>query len=148
MNTTLKRDHDITGLFKSAKDWEARYRIIIKEGRNLPILETEKKQDRFLVKGCQSRVWLYPEFKDGLVFFEGDSDALITKGLLALVLRYYSQLSPEEILKNPPQFIEKLNLTHHLTPSRSNGLMSLIKQVKLYAKAYELTKSNSEEQES
>ena len=113
-------------------------------GGHLEPLKHSQQKDRFLVRGCQSKVWLLAEFNDPLIIFKGSSSALITKGLLALMLYFYSKSRPQDVLKASPIFIEKLDLMNHLTPSRSNGLKALTVQIQNYAKAfYMLEKSSS-----
>lgn len=125
--------------FAQLKDWEARYGRLIELGRAMVRLSESEKSDDLLVKGCQARVWLKASrLPDGRIEFLADSDALITKGLVALLLQFYSHLMPSEILKAQPEFIEEIGLRGHLSPSRANGLNSMIKQIKYYAMAFEL----------
>lgn len=122
--------------FQSFSDWTERYKHIIKQGKNLEPLDDEYKVEENLVRGCQSQVWLHTEFHDGKVFFQADSDAAITKGLVALVVRLYSGQHPDTIISTPPEFIKKIGMEQHLSPTRSNGLASMVKQMKIYAMAY------------
>ncbi|HEY6161794.1 MAG TPA: SufE family protein [Bacteroidia bacterium] len=122
------------------EDWEGKYEHLIELGRSLPLIEFKFKTDERLIKGCQSKVWLHSEFKDGNVIFTADSDAIITKGLVALVIRVLSGHSPEEIVKAPMEFIERIGLKEHLSPTRANGLVNMIKQMKLDALAYKSKK--------
>ena len=123
--------------FSGLTSWEERYKKIIQLGKDCPPLDKKYKTKEWIVKGCQSQVWLYVYQKNGHVIFEADSDALITKGLLALLLKYYSDLSPEEIRSTPvPSFLEKLDLKNHLTPTRVGGLFSMLKQIQYYAQAF------------
>ncbi len=122
--------------FSSLSDWTERYKHIIAMGRDLKPLHEEYKVEENLVRGCQSQVWLHTAMKNGNVEFEADSDAAITKGLVALMVRFYSGRSPETIMKNDPLFIKKIGMQDHLSPTRSNGLASMIKQMKIYAMAY------------
>ncbi|HLR26680.1 MAG TPA: SufE family protein [Fodinibius sp.] len=122
--------------FKALSDWTERYKHIIKQGRELNPLDEEYKIEENLVRGCQSQVWLHTQVEDGKVIFEADSDAAITKGLVALMVRFYSGQSPEAIIKTDPNFIKKIGMQEHLSPTRSNGLASMIKQMKIYAMAY------------
>lgn len=138
MNRLKERELQILGIFKDAAGWEDRYRQIISKGQKLQGLKEELKTDDLLVKGCQSRVWIHAHMQDGMIIFQGESEALITRGLLALLLEYYSGLTPKEVLGQPPTFIEKLDLIKHLTPSRGNGLISLLKQIQSYAQAFSL----------
>lgn len=122
--------------FELLGDWQERYKYIIKLGDKLdPISESERVDDN-LVKGCQSQVWLVADMKDGKVIFKADSDAAITKGLVSLMVRFYSGREPDVILNTPPSFIDKIGMAKHLSPTRSNGLASMVKQMKIYAMAF------------
>lgn len=118
-------------------DWTQRYEHMIALGKSLPLIDEANKKDDYLIKGCQSKVWVFPEFKDGKVVFTADSDAIITKGIVALLLRVFSNQTPEEILKAETNFIDEIGLKEHLSPTRANGLVSMIKQLKMYALAYQ-----------
>jgi len=122
--------------FKALGDWPERYKYIIKLGQKLDSLDDEYKTDENLVRGCQSQVWLHTDLEDDKVIFKADSDAAITKGLVALMVRFYSEETPEDILSHSPDFIKKIGMQEHLSPTRSNGLASMIKQMKIYAMAY------------
>lgn len=122
--------------FKALSDWTDRYKHIIEQGRNLDPLKEEHKKEENLVRGCQSQVWLHTYLDDGKVIFEADSDAAITKGLVALMVRFYSGQDPETIISTSPDFIKKIGMEQHLSPTRSNGLASMVKQMKIYAMAY------------
>lgn len=122
--------------FKVLGDWQERYKHIIKLGQKLAPLEEEHKKDENLVRGCQSQVWLIAELQDGKVIFKADSDAAITKGLVALMVRFYSGEDPDTIMTTKPEFIEKIGMQEHLSPTRSNGLVSMVKQMKIYAMAF------------
>ena len=145
MDEMRKRSEEIVRDFSALSSWEGRYKKIIQMGKSTPSLDEKYKSEKWLVKGCQSQVWLYPsQDKDGRVVFQADSDALITKGLVALLIKYYSHLFPKEILSHPlPDFFEKLNLKNHLTPTRVGGLFSMIKQIQYYAKAFSLLPQNN-----
>ena len=119
--------------FELFEDWMEKYNYLIELGKALPIMDSALKTEHNLVSGCQSRVWLNAEFKEGIVNFEADSDAFITKGIVALLVRVLDGLSPEEILNTDLNFIDKIGLKDHLSPTRANGLVSMIKQMKLYA---------------
>ena len=119
--------------FQFLDDWMDRYRYIIDLGRQLPEFPEEWMTEEFKVRGCQSQVWLVPEHKDGRLIFHAVSDAAIVSGLIAILLRLYSDRSPQEILETPPTFIEGIGLDEHLSPSRSNGLHSMIKTMFSYA---------------
>jgi cysteine desulfuration protein SufE len=119
--------------FELFDDWEQKYEYIIDLGKKLPTLpESEKTEDR-IIKGCQSRVWLKSELKDGKIHYSADSDAIIVKGLVSLLLRVYNQQVPQEIVAAEPEFIDKIGLSQHLAQTRSNGLRSMVKQMKLDA---------------
>lgn len=122
--------------FSLFDDWMDKYDHLIEEGKDLQLLdENEKKQD-FLIDGCQSRVWLKPDFDGEKIYFKADSDAIITKGIVALLIKVLSGRTPSEILETDLYFIEKVGLSQNLSPTRSNGLLAMVKQMKLYAMAY------------
>jgi len=122
--------------FSVYEDWMDKYGYLIELGNELKDIDPKDKTDEFLIKGCQSRVWLVSDFIDGKIVFRGESDAVIVKGLVALLLRVVSNRTPEEILNNELFFIDDIGLKQHLSPTRSNGLLSMVKQIKLYAVAY------------
>ncbi len=122
--------------FSIYEDWMDKYSYLIELGNDLQDLKPSQKNDQHLIKGCQSRVWLVPDFKDGKIYFEGESDAVIVKGLVALLLRVVSGRTPEEIMESDLHFVDDIGLKQHLSPTRSNGLVAMIKQIKLYAVAY------------
>jgi len=122
--------------FGSIDSWEDKYKFIIQKGKELEGLNDSYKEDKFLVKGCQSKVWFHAEMKDGIVYFQGDSDAAIVRGIVALLLYVYSGSSPDEILTTKPTFLEDIGLREHLSMSRSNGLSAMLKQISLYAIAF------------
>lgn len=134
--TIAEKQERIIREFELLGDWPERYKYIIKLGQKLPPLDDKYKVEENLVRGCQSQVWLTTDFEDGKVIFNADSDAAITKGLVALMVRFYSGESPETILMTDPQFIKKIGMQEHLSPTRSNGLASMVKQMKIYAMAY------------
>lgn len=123
--------------FSQFDDWLDKYNYLIELGKELPLIETKNKTEDYLIKGCQSRVWLYPELKEGKLYFTADSDAVITKGLAALVISVFSGNPPAEIFNAPTDFINEIGLTEHLSPTRSNGLVSMLKQIKMYAFAFQ-----------
>lgn len=127
---------NIINEFSALADWTERYKYIIKLGRELEPLDDQYKIEDNLVRGCQSQVWLHTRLEDGNVIFEADSDAAITKGLVALMVRFYSKQSPDTIISTTPDFIKKIGMEEHLSPTRSNGLSSMVKQMKIYAMAY------------
>jgi cysteine desulfuration protein SufE len=116
-------------------DWEQKYEHLIDLGRSLPLIDAQYKTDDRLIKGCQSRVWMHSELKDGKVIFTADSDAIITKGMVALMVRVLSGQKPKDIVEAKLDFIDKIGLKEHLSPTRANGLVSMIKQMKLDALA-------------
>jgi cysteine desulfuration protein SufE len=124
-------------------DWEDRYGHIIAMGKKLVAYPEEQRNETFLVKGCQSRVWLYPTFDNGVVHFEADSDAVIVKGLVALVLSVYNDRMPQEIVASSDDLRTELGLDQHLSQNRSNGLASMVKQLRLYALAYSMRKTTT-----
>jgi cysteine desulfuration protein SufE len=146
MSDIQEKQLQIINEFKALSDWTERYKHIIKQGRNLDPLDDEYKIEDNLVRGCQSQVWLHTYLKDGKVIFEADSDAAITKGLVALMVRFYSGHEPETIIETSPDFIKKIGMEQHLSPTRSNGLASMVKQMKIYAMAYK-TKMEREQAE-
>ncbi|HMB97545.1 MAG TPA: SufE family protein [Balneolaceae bacterium] len=131
-----KKQDRIIREFQLLENWPERYKYLIKLGQKLDSLPDECKKEENLVRGCQSQVWLVTELKGDKVIFKADSDAAITKGLVALMVRFYSEEDPDTILSINPDFIKKIGLQEHLSPTRSNGLASMIKQMKIYAMAY------------
>lgn len=134
---TIEEKQDrIVRQFNLLGDWPERYKYIIKLGQKLDPIDEEKKVDENLVLGCQSQVWLVTDLDDDKVNFYADSDAAITKGLVALLVQFYSGESPDVILNTTPAFIKQIGMEDHLSPTRSNGLASMVKQMKIYAMAY------------
>ncbi|NGF56734.1 SufE family protein [Parapedobacter sp. SGR-10] len=125
--------------FTFYSDWMEKYEHIIQLGKELPLIDEQYKQDQFLIKGCQSKVWLYPTLKDGKVYFTADSDAVITKGLVSLMVKVLSGHTPQEIVASDLYFIDQIGLKEHLSPTRANGLLSMVKQMKLYALTLQAT---------
>lgn len=121
--------------FAFFQDWMEKYEHIIQLGKELPLIDEANKQDQYIIKGCQSRVWLFPELRDGRLFFTADSDAVITKGLVSLMVKVLSGNRPKEIVEADLYFIDQIGLKEHLSPTRANGLLSMVKQMKLYAAA-------------
>jgi cysteine desulfuration protein SufE len=126
--------------FSTFEDWMDRYNYLIEMGKDLPKIDEKFRTEQYLISGCQSRVWLQADFNDGHIYFTADSDAVITKGIVTLLIRALSDHSPDEILHADLSFIDKIGLREHLSPTRSNGLNSMIKQMKLFALAFK-TKS-------
>jgi len=114
-------------------DWESKYEHLIDLGKSLPIIKEELKTEDKIIKGCQSRVWLNSELNNDKVVYTADSDAIITKGMVALMIRVLSNQKPQDVIKANLEFINKIGLTEHLSPTRANGLVSMIKQMKLEA---------------
>ena len=134
----MKIEDSIRGIesdFSNLKDWEDKYRQIIIYGKQLEPMDEANKQEKFKVKGCQSQVWLYPELKEGLIYFQADSDAMLVKGIISVLLKVYSGQSADDIIAHKPDFLNDLGINQHLSMNRSNGLASMIKQIKLYALA-------------
>ncbi len=128
---------EITEEFSFFEDWMQRYEHMIELGKSLPLIDPEHKTEENIIKGCQSKVWLHAALEDGLLVFRADSDAIITKGIIALLIRVYSHQTPDAILASKTEFIDQIGLKEHLSPTRANGLLSMIKQMKLYAIAYQ-----------
>lgn len=122
--------------FSTFDDWMDKYQMIIDLGNDQPALDPTYKTDENLIDGCQSRVWVHAQMENGLLTFQADSDAIITKGLIGLLVRALSGHTPEEILQSDVHFISDIGLTDHLSPTRSNGLLAMLKQIKAYALAF------------
>ena len=136
MATIKEIQDEIILEFNDFDDWLDRYQLLIDLGGEQEPLPAEYKTDNNLIEGCQSRVWLQADFTDGKVFFRAESDALIVKGIVSLLIKVYSGRTPDEILENEPYFVEAIGLKEHLSPTRSNGLLAMIKQMRLYALAF------------
>ena len=134
---------EIIDEFSMFDDWMERYEYIIEIGKSLPIINAQHKTDDNLIKGCQSKVWLHANSENNNLIFTADSDAILTKGIIALLLRVYSNQTPKDILDSEPFFIDKIGLKEHLSPTRANGLVSMVKQLKLYALAFHVKKNQS-----
>lgn len=133
--TIAEEEKEITDEFAMFEQWDDKYQYIIDLGKSLAPLEDKWRTDDRLIKGCQSRVWLHTEERDGKIYFHADSDAIITKGLVALMVRVLSGHTAKEIVDAPLDFINEIGLKDHLSPTRSNGLLSMVKQMKLDALA-------------
>jgi len=141
--TIQEKQQSIIEEFSMFDDWMDKYSYLIELGKELPPIDEKHKNPQHLISGCQSRVWLYAEMKeDGKIYFTADSDAVITKGIVSLLIKAFSGSTPDEILNADMDFLEKIGLKEHLSPTRSNGLVSMIKQIQLYAKVFKL-KENS-----
>jgi len=139
---TIKEiQEEIIDEFNLFDDWMERYEYLIELGRSLPIIDQQYKLDENIIKGCQSKVWLHSEMNHTKIDFTADSDAILTKGLVALLLRVFSNQTPEDILKADTLFIDEIGLKEHLSPTRANGLVSMLKQIKLYAIAQQANTS-------
>lgn len=138
-----QRQENLVQEFAGLADWEERYKKLIEFGKRLPELPEEKRLEDFKVKGCQSQVWIHARLENGKVIFEADSDALLVRGLVALLLRVYSNATPQEILETQPEFVKQIGLEGKLSPSRANGLFAMIKQMKYYAMAYQAMASRT-----
>ncbi|UUC46351.1 SufE family protein [Flavobacterium cerinum] len=131
---------EIVDEFSMFEDWMQRYEYIIELGKSLPLIEEQYRKDENTIKGCQSKVWLHAEEKDGNVVFTADSDAILTKGIIAILIRTFSNQSPQAILEANTDFVDAIGLKEHLSPTRANGLVSMIKQIKMYALAFQSKK--------
>ena len=138
MMSIKEKQQELIDDFTFLSDWEQKYEYIIDLGKELKGLPEEKKKDDILIKGCQSQVWLDAELRDGKIFFLADSDGILPKGIISLLVGVYSGHTAEEILAADFDFISKIGLQEFLSPSRANGLASMIKQIKFYAVAYQL----------
>ena len=123
--------------FAVFEDWMQRYEYMIDLGKSLPLIAAEFKTDDNIIKGCQSKVWVHAELKDNELEFTADSDAIITKGIIAILIRVFSNQHPKDILASDTSFIDQIGLKEHLSPTRANGLVSMIKQIKMYAIAFQ-----------
>ena len=128
---------EIIDEFSMFDDWEERYQYMIDLGKTLPLIDAQYKTEDNIIKGCQSKVWVHAEMNDEKVEFTADSDAIITKGIVAILIRVFSNQTPETIVKANTEFIDKIGLKEHLSPTRANGLVAMVKQMKLYAVAYQ-----------
>ena len=131
---------EIVEEFSMFDDWMERYEYIIELGKNLPLIKEEFKTENNLIKGCQSKVWLQGEQKDDKIIFTADSDAILTKGIIAILIRTFTNQKASDILDANTDFIDEIGLKEHLSPTRANGLVSMIKQIKIYALAFNAKK--------
>jgi len=136
VNSIDEIENSLVEDFNTFTEWSDKYEYIIDLGKNLTLIPEQFKIDEFKVKGCQSQVWLKPEYKDGKIFFYADSDAIITKGLIALLVKVLSGQKPEDIVNSKLNFLDKIGMKEHLSPTRSNGLSSMINYMKKYAEVY------------
>jgi cysteine desulfuration protein SufE len=131
-------ENQIIDEFSMFEDWMDKYNYLIELGKSLPLIDEKYKTDQYIISGCQSKVWLHAAFQNGQVIFTADSDAIITKGIINLLVRVLSNHTPDEILSSNMAFVDQIGLKEHLSPTRSNGLTSMIKQMKLYALAFKM----------
>lgn len=138
--TIQEIQNEIVDEFSMFEDWMQRYEYIIELGKSLPLIEEKYKTDDNIIKGCQSKVWLHGEEQNGKIVFTADSDAILTKGIIAILIRVFSNQKSVDILEANTDFINQIGLKEHLSPTRANGLVSMIKQIKMYALAFEAKK--------
>ena len=136
MNKINAVQEEIVEEFSLFEDWMQRYEYMIELGKSLPLIDPEYKTEDNIIKGCQSKVWIHADLKDNKLVFTADSDAIITKGIIAILIRIFSHQHPDAILEANIDFIDKIGLKEHLSPTRANGLVSMIKQLKMYAIAF------------
>ena len=129
--------NDIIDEFSMFDNWEDRYQYMIDLGKSLPLIDERYKTEDNIIKGCQSKVWVHAEMEDDKVVFTADSDAIITKGIIAILIRVFSNQHPNVIIEADTSFIDEIGLKEHLSPTRANGLVSMVKQLKMYAIAYQ-----------
>ena len=127
---------EIVDEFSMFDDWDERFQYVIDLGKSLPLIDEKYKLEENTIKGCQSKVWLHAEENDGKISFTADSDAIITKGIIAILIRAFSNQKASDILEADTKFIDEIGLKEHLSPTRANGLVSMIKQIKMYALAF------------
>jgi len=135
--TITEIQEEIIDEFEMFDDWMQRYEYMIELGKSLPLIEEQYKTEDNIIKGCQSKVWVHADMQDEKVIFTADSDAIITKGIIAILIRAFSDQRPKDIIDADTSFIDKIGLKEHLSPTRANGLVSMIKQIKMYAVAYQ-----------
>lgn len=136
MNTITDIENDIVEEFEIFDDWMDRYNYLIEISKDLPLIDPKFKSNEYIIEGCQSKVWVNADYDNGKVVYTADSDAIITKGIVTLLIRVLSGRSPKEIMDADLAFIDKIGLRENLSPTRANGLLAMIKQMKLYAIAY------------
>lgn len=137
MSNIKEIQEEIVDEFALFDDWMQRYEHMIELGKSLPLVEEKYKTEDNLIKGCQSKVWVHAELKEDKLIFTADSDAIITKGIIAVLIRAFSNQHPKDILEADTEFIDEIGLKEHLSPTRANGLVSMVKQLKMYAVAYQ-----------
>jgi cysteine desulfuration protein SufE len=142
VSSIQERQEEIIEEFSMFEDWMQRYEYMIELGKSLPIIDEKHKIEENIIKGCQSKVWVYAEMDDDQVNYTADSDAIITKGIIAILIRVFSGQKPEDVMNANTSFIDEIGLKEHLSPTRANGLVSMIKQMKMYAIAYNSQQQN------
>ncbi|MDX1761525.1 MAG: SufE family protein [Christiangramia sp.] len=135
--TIQEKQQEVIDEFSMFDDWMQRYEYMIELGKSLPLIDEKYKIDENLIKGCQSKVWVHAELEGDKLVFTADSDAIITKGIVAILIRVFSDQHPSQIIEADTKFIDEIGLKEHLSPTRANGLVSMIKQLKMYAVAYQ-----------
>lgn len=140
MKTITEIENEIIEEFDLFDDWMDKYNYIIELGKSLPLIDPKYKTEEHLIPGCQSQVWLHATMEDGIVTFRADSDAIITKGIINLLIKVLSHRTPQEIMDAPLTYLDKIGLKEHLSPTRSNGLVSMIQQMKMYAQQFNAQK--------
>lgn len=141
MATLKEKAEEIREEFAMFDDWMDKYNYLIELGKTVPVIDEKYRQKQYLISGCQSQVWLHASLENGRIFFRADSDALITKGIVHLLIRVLSEETPEAILEADLGFLDEIGLKEHLSPTRANGLASMVKQMKLYALAFKAKQS-------
>lgn len=137
MSNIQEIQNEVVDEFSMFEDWMQRYEYMIELGKSLPLIEEQYKTDDYIIKGCQSKVWVNADMQNEKVVFTADSDAIITKGIIAILIRVFSHQNPKDILEANTDFIDEIGLKEHLSPTRANGLVSMIKQLKMYALAFQ-----------
>jgi cysteine desulfuration protein SufE len=146
--TIQETEQNIVEEFAIFDDWMDRYNYLIELSNDLPQIDDKKRNNEYLIRGCQSKVWLNAEYTDGKIIYTADSDAIITKGIIALLIRVLSERTPQEIMNARLEFIDAIGLRQNLSPTRANGLLSMIKQMRLYAIAYDAREKQKEKEDS
>lgn len=136
--TIQEVEQEIIEEFDLFEDWMDKYNYIIELGKELPLIDEKYKTQQYLISGCQSQVWLHGEYENGIITFKADSDAIITKGIVNLLIRVLSGRTPQEVIDAPLAYLDHIGIKNHLSPTRSNGLNSMIKQMKMYALAFNI----------
>ena len=137
MNSIKAIQDEIIEEFSLFEDWMQRYEYMIELGKSLPLINNDYKTDKYIIKGCQSKVWVHANLDGDKLKFTADSDAIITKGIVAILIRVFSDQNPKDILEADTDFIDKIGLKEHLSPTRANGLVSMVKQIKMYAVVFQ-----------